>query len=135
MKHITGLSLFVAAALGTMTTLSAPPAFAAPNDYRFEAVSPHAMATSDAKVAVRLVHIPDNKPVADAVIFNVKMEMPMAGMAPMTTKISSLRSTTPGEYPFQADLSAGGAWNLVLSAKVQGEADTVTGSVPFMTMK
>jgi hypothetical protein len=110
-------------------------AFADPKDYRFEAVQPHVMASSDAVATVRLVHVPDNKPVADAVIIASKMEMPMAGMAPMATKVAAVKPSKPGEYPFQTDLSMGGAWTLTVSAKVQGESGTVTGSVPFMAMK
>jgi hypothetical protein len=119
----------------TLMICSAGNAFADPKDYRFEAVQPHVMATNDAVAVVRLIHIPDNRPVSDAVIIASRMEMPMAGMAPMTTKVTATKPTKPGEYPFQSDLSMGGSWTLSLSAKVQGESGTVTGSVPFMAMK
>jgi hypothetical protein len=92
-------------------------ALGAPDEYRFEAVQPHVKAAGDAVVTVRLIHLPDAKPVADAVIFSRKMEMPMAGMAPMATKIDALKPTVPGEYPFQADLSMAGSWTLALQAK------------------
>lgn len=124
-----------AACLTATLLLTAGTAFAAPADYRFEAVKPHVNASSNAVVTVRLIHIPDNQPVKDAIIFSSKMEMPMAGMAPMATKVTAVKPTAPGEYPFQSDLSMAGSWNLVLSAKVQGETGTVTGSVPFMVMK
>lgn len=110
-------------------------ALAAPADYRFEAVQPHVKAAGDTVVTVRLIHVPDNQPVKGAVIFSNKMEMPMPGMAPMTTKVSAVQPTTPGEYPFQSDLSMGGSWTLTLAAKVQGETGTISGSVPFMAMK
>lgn len=123
------------AAACTIMTMAAGNAFADPKDYRFEAVQAHVTATADTVVHLRLVHLPDNKPVTGAVIFSSKMEMPMAGMAPMATKVAALKPTTPGEYPFQTDFSAGGTWTLTVSAKVQGENGTVTGSVPFMAMK
>lgn len=128
-----GFTILVAAY--TLTVLTVGNAFADPKDYRFEAVQPHVKAASDTVVSLRLIHIPDNKPVTDAVIFSSKMEMPMAGMAPMATKVAALKPSTPGEYPFQTDLSDGGSWTLTVSAKVQGETGTVTGSVPFMAMK
>lgn len=109
-------------------------AMADPKDYRFEAVQSHVKAATDSLVTVRLVHVPDSKPVPGAVIFNTKMEMPMEGMAPMTAKVAAVASSTAGEYPFRSDLSIDGSWVLSLSAKVQGERDTVTGSVPFMAV-
>ncbi|PKU22675.1 FixH family protein [Telmatospirillum siberiense] len=122
-------------AICTLTIMAAGSAHADPKDYRFEAVQAHVKAAGDTVVALRLIHIPDNKPVTDAVIFGSKMEMPMAGMAPMATKVAALKSTTPGEYRFQTDLSDGGSWTLTVSAKVQGETGTVSGSVPFIAMK
>ncbi|MDR3435771.1 FixH family protein [Telmatospirillum sp.] len=127
------LAIFAAAC--AVLAATAGSAFADPKDYRFEAVQPHVKAAADTVVSVRLIHIPDNKPVADAVIFSAKMEMPMAGMAPMVTKVAAQKSTKAGEYPFQTDFSAGGDWTLTLSAKVQGETGVVSGSVPFMAMK
>lgn len=123
------------AAAAAAVVMLAGQAMADPKDYRFEAVSAHVKAAPDSTVTLRLVHLPDNKPVTDAVIFASKMEMPMAGMAPMTTKVAAIKAQTPGEYPFQSDLSMGGSWNLVVSAKVQGETGVVTGSVPVMAMK
>jgi hypothetical protein len=125
----------LAAVSGALLICVAGNALADPKDYRFEAVQPHVMAANDVMVTLRLVHVPDNKPVTDAVIISSKMEMPMGGMAPMTTKVSTVKPSKPGEYPFQSDLSAGGSWTLTVSAKVQGEAGTVTGSVPVMAMK
>ena len=115
--------------------LASGTAMADPKDYRFEAVQPHVQASPNAVIAVRLIHIPDNKPVPGAVVFGAKMEMPMAGMAPMGTKVKAASSSAAGEYPFESDLSMDGQWVLSLSAKVQGESGTVTGSVPFMVMK
>ena len=89
-------------------------AMADPKDYRFEAVQSHVKAATDSLVTVRLVHVPDSKPVPGAVIFNTKMEMPMEGMAPMTAKVAAVASSTAGEYPFRSDLSIDGSWVLSL---------------------
>lgn len=106
-------------------------AWADPKDYRFEAVQPHVPAVADAPLAVRLVHVPTGKPVTDAIILPAKMEMPMAGMAPMATKVSPAKADGKGAYAFTADLSMAGSWILQVAAKVQGEPATITGSVPF----
>lgn len=123
------------AAICTLTIMAAGSAHADPKDYRFEAVQAHVKAASDTVVSLRLIHIPDNKPVTDAVVFSSKMEMPMAGMAPMVTRVSPVKASAAGEYSFQTDLSDGGTWTLTVSAKVQGETGTVSGAVPFMAMK
>lgn len=107
-------------------------ALAAPADFHFEAVQSEVKASADSLVTVRLLHAPDNQPVKDAVIFASRMEMPMAGMAPMGTKLSPLAGERPGEYRFKADLSMAGPWTLTLSAKVQGETGTVTGTLPLV---
>jgi hypothetical protein len=126
--------LALAAAAGATLVLSSGIALADARDYRFEAVQPHVKAAVDTVVAVRLIHLPDNKPVPGAVIFASRMDMKMNGMAPMSTKLVAAKTTTPGEYSFQGDLSSAGPWTLTVSAKIQGEPATVTGEVPFMAM-
>ncbi|MGE5517636.1 MAG: FixH family protein [Bacteroidota bacterium] len=110
---------------------SSASAWADAKDYRFEAVQPHVAISPETAVAVRLVHVPTGKPVTDAIMLPAKMEMPMANMAPMPTKVSAGKPDGKGAYVFTADLTMGGAWILQLAAKVQGEAGTITGSVPF----
>ena len=67
---------------GLTLALAAGAAHADPKDYRFEAVATEVPAATNAAVAVRLVHLPDGKPVTNAVLFQAKMAMPMEGMAP-----------------------------------------------------
>lgn len=118
-------------ALSALLAGAATAAWADARDYRFEAVQPHVALAPQSAVAVRLVHVPTGKPVADAIMLPAKMEMPMAGMAPMATKVSPARPDGKGAYVFTADLTMAGTWLLNVAAKVQGEAATVTGAVPF----
>ncbi|MGE5505422.1 MAG: FixH family protein [Actinomycetota bacterium] len=111
--------------------LLAAQAIAAPNDYRFEPVQSNVAASPTATIAVRLVHVPTGKPVGDAIVFQPKVVMPMDGMAPMATAVKAGAPDGKGVYPFTADLSMAGPWTLTVSAKVQGEAATITGTVPF----
>jgi hypothetical protein len=55
---------------------------AAPNDYRFELVQAQPAGAGKTIVTVRLVHVPDNKPVAGAVLFESKTDMAPGGMPP-----------------------------------------------------
>lgn len=126
MRKVGGVLILSAALAGLSMS-----ARAEPKDYRFEAVQPHVAISPQTDVAVRLVHVPTGKPVTDAIILPAKMEMPMAGMAPMPTKVSTGKPDGKGAYTFTADLNMAGTWMLQLAAKVQGEAATITGSVPF----
>jgi len=104
---------------------------AAPNDYRFELVQAQPAGAGKTTVTVRLVHVPDNKPVAGAVLFESKTDMGPVGMAEMTGKVSPLPSDQPGIYRFQIETGMAGKWALNLGAKVQGEAGTVRGLVAY----
>jgi YtkA-like len=121
----------IGAALFAASTLVAAHSFAAPNDYRFELVQAQPAGPGKTTVAVRLVHVPDNKPVAGAVLFETKTDMGPAGMAEMTGKVSPLPSDQPGIYRFQVETGMAGRWQLALGAKVQGEAGTVRGSLVY----
>ena len=50
-------------------------------------------------------------------------------MADMTSTINPTQSSEPGVYRFKADFTMAGRWALTLAAKVQGEAETVKGTV------
>src|SRR5258708_20273308 len=98
---------------------------AGPRDYRFELVSAQPEGAGKTALAIGLVHLPDNKPVAGAVLFENKADMAPAGMADMAGKVSPLPGDQPGLYRFRLETGMAGKWRLTLGAKVQGEADTV----------
>lgn len=102
-----------------------------PKDYRFEAVDTQIAVSPTSAVAVRLIHLPDGKPVVGAIVFQPKMEMPMGNMAPMPTKVTPGTPDGKGSYSFTADITMAGPWTLSVSAKVQGEAATISGTIPF----
>ena len=106
-------------------------AFAGADDYAFEPVKTDIKSSNVATVAVRLVHKPSGKPVADATIVQTRLDMAPDGMADMATAIAPLPSPEPGVYAFKAPLTMAGRWLLTISAKVQGEADPVVGKVIF----
>jgi YtkA-like len=106
-------------------------AFAGADDYAFEPVKTDIKSSNVATVAVRLVHKPSGKPVADATIVRTRLDMAPDGMADMATVIAPLPSPEPGVYAFMAPLTMAGRWLLTISAKVQGEADPVLGKIIF----
>jgi hypothetical protein len=132
LRHTAG-TLIGAAFIGGL--LTAGHAFAASNDYRFELVQAQPAGPGKTNVTVRLVHTPDSKPVAGAVHFETKSDMGPAGMPEMPGKVSALPADKPGLYRFQIETGMAGTWALNLGAKVQGEAETVRGSVTFDAAK
>src|SRR3954454_18221900 len=106
-------------------------AFAGADDYVFEPVNSEIKSSNVATVAVRLVHKPTGKPVTDAAIVQTRLDMAPDGMADMATAIAPLPSPEPGVYTFTAPLTMAGRWLLTVSAKVQGEPETVIGKLIF----
>ena len=102
----------------------------AAGDYRFEAVEkPQPSTGGKSVVSVRLVHAPDNKPVPGAIIIQTKADMGPDGMADMTAPVQAVAGKEPGIYRFEVQPGMAGKWMLTLAAKVQGENQTVRGSV------
>ena len=119
---IVGVALALALASGT--------AIAGANDYRFEpAAKPQKAQDGKSLVAVRLVHLPDKKPIPDAVIIQTRADMGPAGMGEMTAPVKAMGEAAPGVYRFEVQPGMAGTWALTLAAKVQGEPETVRGSV------
>lgn len=119
----------LAAVLAAALSLTAGAAFAAASDYAFEPVTAEMKKGDDVTVAVRLIHKPTGKAVADAVIIRTRVDMAPDGMADMQSPVSPLPASEPGVYAFKTDLPMAGRYQLSLAAKVQGEPETVIGKV------
>ena len=120
----------LAAAIAVAATIAAPvSSWAGAQDYRFELAGAPVKSGKNAIIKVRLIHVPDVKPVPDAVIYQQRIDMGPEGMATMNAPIKLLPAAEPGIYQFEAQPSMGGKWALTLAAKVQGEAETVKGTV------
>lgn len=109
-------------------------AWAKAADYRFELAGKPQVSGQNSIVQVRLVHVTDGKPVPDAVIFESKADMGPAGMETMTAPVKALPARN-GLYDFAIDPGSPGAWALRLAAKVQGEPETVRGTVDVDLVK
>jgi hypothetical protein len=123
------LSKFSTAALAATLSLAASAAMAGAGDYAFEPVNPEMKKGDDVTFAVRLTNKQTGKPVADAVIFKPRVDMAPDGMAEMESPVAPLPSSEPGVYAFKTDLPMAGRYQVTLSAKLQGEAETVTGKL------
>ncbi|MBY0510152.1 MAG: FixH family protein [Rhodospirillaceae bacterium] len=106
-------------------------AMAAPKDYRFELVGLPVKSGKATHVTVRLIHVPDGKPVVGAEITEIKFDMGPAGMAGMSAPAKSMPSMEAGTgtYMIETQPSMVGNWGLNLTAKVKGEAEPVRGTV------
>jgi hypothetical protein len=129
------LSRLGTAALAATTALVASAAMAGTSDYAFEPVNPEMKKGEDVTVAVRLTNKTTGKPVSDAVIFKTRVDMAPDGMAEMESAVSPLPSKEPGVYAFKTDLPMAGRDQVTLSAKVQGERETVSGKVIIKASK
>jgi len=131
MMFISHARALLGAAVFAVSTVVAITAFAAPADYRFELAQAQPAGPGKTALTIRLVHLPDNKPVAGAVLFETKTDMGPAGMPDMSGKVTPLPSDQPGLYRFQVETGMDGKWQLHLGAKVQGEAATVRGTIQY----
>lgn len=109
--------------------------WAGASDYAFEAVNAEIKKGDDVTVAVRLTNKSTGKPVSDAVIFRTRVDMAPDGMAEMESSVTPLPSKEPGLYAFKTDLPMAGRYQVTLSAKVQGEPETVIGKLVVKATK
>jgi hypothetical protein len=118
-----------AAALTLAFSLVTFAAKAGSGDYAFDPVAPETKKGDDVTVTVRLTDKRTGKPVPDAVIFKTRVDMAPDGMAEMESAVTPLPSREPGVYAFKTDMPMAGRYQITLSAKVQGEPETVSGKV------
>ncbi|TWA99439.1 FixH family protein [Bradyrhizobium stylosanthis] len=123
------------AALAATLSFAASAAMAGAGDYAFEPVNPEMKKGEDVTLALRLVNKQTGKPVPDAVIFKTRVDMAPDGMAEMESAVAPLPSKEPGVYAFKTDMPMAGRYQVTLSAKVQGEPETVTGKVVVKATK
>jgi len=116
--------------MGGIAMKSSKPAMSTA-DYHFELAGAIKSAGGKSVIAVKLIH--DGKPVTGAIIIRSRADMGPINMASMTAPITPLGEKPPGTYSFE--VSNGTVWKkpdnwaLTFAAKVQGVAQTVTGSV------
>ena len=99
----------VAAAFAIGMSLTSAAAWAAASDYAFEPVAAELKKGDDVVIAVRMLHKPTGKPVADAVIVRARVDMAPDGMADMPSPVAAVPGNEPGVYAFKTDLPMAGA--------------------------
>lgn len=124
-RSVAAAALVAVIALATLTACGQKPAAA----YAFAPLRDEVMMGNDALIDVRLTKEGSNDPVADAVIFDMRFDMEPDGMSAMAAPVKADGSPMPGTYRFIVKPTMAGRWALKLSAKVQGESDTVRGQV------
>ena len=119
------------AAWGALMLATTTLTTAALNDYRFEAAEVQPAGPGKTTVVVRLVHVPDKRPVDGALILESKTDMGPSGMSEMFGKVTATPSDQRGIYHFLIETGMAGKWELILTVKVQGEAGPVTGEITY----
>ena len=104
---------------------------AAPDGYRFEAIEVQSSEPGKTIVMVRLLDVSEKKSVDGAAIIESKTNMGPSGMAEMSGKVSVLTSDRPGLYRFSIETGMAGKWELILTAKLQGEDAPITGKIVY----
>lgn len=127
MNSLQALARAAFAALAAFTLLSA--CGQAKSPYTFSATTKEVAMDGNAVIDVRLVHEPTGKPVENAVIFDTRFDMGPDGMGGMSAPVEAQGSPVPGVYRFKVAPTMEGRWALKLNAKVQGAAETITGTV------
>ncbi|MFM9863042.1 MAG: FixH family protein [Micropepsaceae bacterium] len=127
MSSLHALARAAFAALAAIILLSA--CGQATPSYTFSAITQEVAMDGDAVVDVRLIHKATGKPVENAVIFDKRFDMGPDGMGGMAAPVEAQGSPEPGVYRFKVAPTMEGRWALTLNAKVQGVAETITGSV------
>ena len=128
-------ALVIAAALSAPGLSFGRPSVAAPQDYRFELDGQPVKSGATTIVTLRLVHVPDGKPVAGAIIIQTRFDMGPSGMKEMAAPAKAMPGDAGGVYQVETEPSMQGDWALTLAAKVQGEAQTVRGTVNIAVPK
>ena len=125
----------LAAAFAVGMSLTGAAAWAGAVDYAFEPIAAEIKKGDDVVVAVRLLHKPTGKPVADAIIVRTRVDMGPDNMIDMVSPVAAMPSNEPGVYAFKTDLPMAGRYMLSVAAKVQGEPETVVGKVIIKAVK
>jgi len=133
--EIMNSKFLLVSAFAVAMSLTSAASLAAAIDYAFEPVAAELKKGDDVIVAIRLVHKPSGKPVADAVIVRTRVDMAPDGMADMESPVAPLPGSEPGVYAFRTDLPMAGRYQLSVAAKVQGEPETVVGKIVFKAVK
>lgn len=135
MKTLRHARALQAALIGIFMAASSVIARADIRDYEFQLVDQAVKAGPEKIITVRLTNKATGKPVPDAVIFALRLDMAPDGMQEMATKVTPMPGAEPGTYRFKATLGMAGGWQLSLGAKVQGETGTVENKIVFRAEK
>lgn len=127
MNSLQALARAAFAALAAVVLLSA--CGQAKSPYTFSATTKEVAMDGTAVIDVQLIHEPTGKTVESAVIFDTRFDMGPDGMGGMAAPVEAQGSPQPGVYRFKVAPTMAGRWALTLKAKVQGAADTITGTV------
>lgn len=125
-----GLAIATAAAV---IIFSLSPAIKAASTPTWEAVQAEVPMGKAVRLEVRLNSA--NAAPGNVTVTSSRIDMGPDGMPTMSAPLRQVQSTTLGVLAFEADLPMAGRWALTLTAKVEGQADPVMGTVVFTAVE
>ena len=134
-RLLTSAAVAITLALSTLAACGEKSSPADSPDYIFSAATPEITSGAAAVIDIRLKRREGVQPITDAVILKTRLDMSPEGMAGMTAEVTPQPSPATGVYRFTTTVPMAGRWAFKLGAKVQGETDTVWGTVVLTAKK
>lgn len=131
MQGISMIKVMKTLAAAVFFTLLLQPAFATPQDYRFEITGQPVKAGHDAVFAVRVTQLSTGKDVAFVPIATSRLHMVMG----TRDEAVPFKALAANDGRFSADLTMYGEWTFDVTATVAGEKEPVKESIKFQVAK
>lgn len=123
------LGIGALAASTVVLVLSAASAVASSDDYSFEVAGPIEHVAGGYALTVRLVHLPENHFIADADVFQRKIEFRHKSIPAIDERRVQLQSDGKGQYRLISRYELTPGTSIKLAARVPGQSASIRGSV------
>ncbi|MBT9470775.1 MAG: hypothetical protein IV099_06280 [Phenylobacterium sp.] len=131
MSLVCALKAFPSLAFGVLAGLSANAAFAAPAEYRFDALSATVERGVGVTVQIQAVNIRTGQPVPDVEFHDPRVDRSPDGIPGATFLAFFVPGLDYGTYKFRTDFPTAGQWALTFQARIAGEPSPIFASVIF----
>ena len=109
--------------------------YAGARDYEFRPLNTEFAVGPEAELSVKLVDKRTGKPVENASIYSVRLDMAPDGMEMMKSTLDPMPSTEIGVFRFKLNLRMAGGWRFLIHAKIPGEDEIAKGEIILKAIK
>lgn len=109
--------------------------YAGARDYEFQPLTTELSVGPEAELAVKLIDKRTGKPVDNASIYSVRLDMAPDGMEMMKSTLDPMPSDEIGVFRFKLNLRMAGGWRFLIHAKIPGEDDIAKGEIILKATK